>query len=338
MKTDEQVLVTGASGFIAKHCIVRLLNDGYRVRGSLRSLNRADEVKSAIAPQADVGRLEFVTLDLMSDEGWDAAANGCTYVLHVASPFPAYRPKHEDELIIPARDGVLRALNAAAKAGVKRTVLTSSIAAVSYGQPDHAPGVPFDESNWTNVEKAKSAYIKSKTIAERAAWDFIDSDAAGDMDLAVINPGAVLGPLLDKTYSTSGELIYKLIAGQVPASPHVGFSVIDVRDVADAHVEAMIRPEAGGKRFCCISDFAWMQDIALVLRAHGYKAPKGRLPNFALRLMALFDPAVRLLVSELDKRTDIDNTRLKTVLGIEPRTMEEMSLAMAATMKSFGVV
>ncbi|HHL43530.1 MAG TPA: aldehyde reductase [Hellea balneolensis] len=335
--SGQTVLVTGASGFIAKHCIIKLLNAGYQVRGSLRTPSRAEEVLAAIAPHADVERLSFVTLDLGSDEGWDKATRGCTYVMHVASPFPNTEPNHEDDLIIPARDGALRALRAAAKSGVKRTVMTSSTAAVAAGHDDLATRV-INEDTWSNIDKTKSAYMKSKTIAERAAWDFINSEAANGMELAVINPGAVLGPLLDKDYSTSGELVRKLISGEAPACPNIGFSSIDVRDVAEAHLRAMTMPEAAGKRFILISKFAWMIDISKALHAAGYKSPTRRLPDFLVRILAMFDKTIKLILPQLGEKTNIDNTRLRTVLGIEPRGIEEMSVAMAKTMIEYGVV
>jgi len=331
------VLVTGASGFIAKHCIVRLLNEGYVVRGSLRSPGRADEVRAAIATKAPTDDLSFVTLDLMSDDGWDEAAKGCTFVQHVASPFPNADPDDENDLIIPAREGALRAMRAAAKAKVKRVVLTSSMAAVAYGN-EHEPGYVYDEKDWSNIDGNISAYLKSKTIAERAAWDFIETPEAGNMELSVINPGAVLGPLLDSTYSTSGELARKLLAGEVPACPEIGFSCIDVRDVADAHFNAMTMPVAAGRRYLLIESYAWMLDISKILNEAGYKTPLKKLPNFMVHVMAMFDKTVRMIKRGLGKKENVSNERLRTELGIEPRSLKEMSLSMAESMVEFGVV
>lgn len=331
------VLVTGASGFIAKHCIVRLLNEGYAVRGSLRTPNRADEVRAAIATKAPTDDLSFVTLDLMSDAGWDDAAKSCTFVQHVASPFPNADPAHEDDLIIPAREGALRALRAAAKAGVKRFVLTSSMAAVAYGN-EHGTDYVYDENDWSNVDGDVSAYLKSKTIAERAAWDFMDTDAAGAMELSVVNPGAVLGPLLDETYSTSGEIVRKLLAGEVPACPDIGFTCIDVRDVADAHYNAMTMKIAAGRRYLLVESCAGMLDISKTLSGAGYKTPTKKLPNFAVHIMAIFDKTVRMIKPGLGKHEKASNKRLRTELGIEPRSIKEMSLSMAETMVEFGVV
>lgn len=329
------VLVTGASGFIAKHCILKLLAEGYAVRGSLRTPGRADEVRTALDRHVSTDDLSFVTLDLSDDTGWRDAMTGCSYVLHVASPFPSGPPAHEDDLIVPAREGVLRALRAAATAGVKRVVLTSSMAAIAYGHEDE--NKVMSEADWSVLD-GLTAYPKSKTIAERTAWDFIDTEAAGDMELAVINPGAVLGPLLDADYSTSGELVKKLINREAPACPRIGFSLIDVRDVAEAHYQAMIRPEAAGLRFFCINNFAWMQDVSKALSAAGYKTPLKMLPDFMVSILAVFDKTIALIKPELGRQTKTDNTRLRTVLGIEPRSMSEMSVAMADSMVEYGVV
>lgn len=332
------VLVTGASGFIAKHCIVKLLNEGYAVRGSLRTPGRAEEVRAAIATKAPTDDLSFVTLDLMSDDGWEAAAKGCTFVQHVASPFPNAAPNDENDLIVPAREGALRAVRAAAKAGVKRVVLTSSMAAIAYGHRDKGEDYVYTEDDWTNLDGGVSAYIKSKTIAERAAWDFMESKAAGDMQLSVINPGAVLGPCLDKTFSTSGEVVRKLLAGEVPACPDIGFTMIDVRDVADAHFNAMTLPVAAGRRYMLVEGFAKMLDVSKVLYEAGYKTPTKKLPNFMVRLLAIFDKTVRMITDGLGRDEKIDNTRLREELGISPRSIKEMTLSMAETMVEYGVV
>jgi len=331
------VLVTGASGFIAKHCIVRLLNEGYAVRGSLRTPSRADEVRAAIATKAPVDDLTFVTLNLDSDDGWDAAMKGCAFVQHVASPFPNSEPDDENELIIPARDGALRAMRAAAKAGVKRVVLTSSMAAVAYGHK-REPGYVHTEDDWSNLDGGISAYLKSKTIAEKAAWDFVGTKEASGMELSVINPGAVLGPLLDADYSTSGDLVGKLLKGDVPACPAIGFSCIDVRDVADAHYNAMTMPAAAGRRYLLIGEYAWMLDISKILYEAGYKTPTKKLPNFMVHFLGMFDKTIRMIKSGLGVKTECSNDRLRTELGIEPRSIKEMTLSMAETMVEFGVV
>ncbi len=336
-KSRGVVLVTGASGFIAKHCIVTLLNEGYAVRGSLRTPGRADEVRAAIATKADTKNLSFVTLDLMKDDGWDAACGGCEFVQHVASPFPMATPENENDLIIPAREGALRAVRAAAKAGVKRVVLTSSMAAIAYGH-EHGPDYVIDEKDWSNLNAPLGAYLKSKTIAERAAWDFVESDEGKGLELSVINPGAVLGPLLDKTYSTSGEMVAKFLRGEIPASPRIGFNCIDVRDVAEAHYRAMTLPVAAGRRYLCIEEFAWLGDIAKILSEAGYKVSTKQMPNWLVRFAALFDKTLATYKRALGRSENCSNKRLRTELGIEPHSLKDMVLSMASTMVEYGVV
>ena len=334
---NQTVFVTGASGFIAGHCILRLLKEGYAVRGSLRTSASADAVKMALAPHVSTHDLSFVTLDLSADEGWDEALKDCTYLLHVASPFPAAKPEHEDDLIIPARDGTLRALRAAAKAGVKRTVLTSSVVAIGYGE-DRDRDYVYTEDDWSNTDGEFSAYGKSKTFAERAAWEFMETQEAGEMELAVINPGAVLGPLLRSDFSSSGQIVKRLLDGSVPACPAIGFSFIDVRDVADAHYAAMLNPSAAGRRFLLVGHYAWMIDVSRVLHSAGYKSPTMKLPNFIVHILAMFDKSIRLLKSGLGVRRIFSNERMRTELNIQPRSLDDMVLSMAESMVRFDVV
>ena len=241
--SDEMVLVTGGSGFVGSHCILTLLNAGYRVRTTVRSLAKEPEVRRMLATAgADPGEeLSFVAADLGSDDGWPQAVAGCRYVLHVASPFPGRQPKDENDLIVPAREGALRVLRAARDAGVKRLVLTSSFAAIGYGTP--AKDTPYTEADWTDPTGRVSAYVKSKTLAERAAWDFIDREG-GDLELAVVNPVGILGPVLGRNLSTSIELVRRLLSGSLPGLPKTSFGLVDVRDVADLHLRAMVDPAA----------------------------------------------------------------------------------------------
>ena len=300
------VLVTGGSGFIGSHCILQLLEKGHEVRTTVRNLAREPEVRAMLkAGGAEPGsRLSFFAADLMKDEGWAEAAQGCDYVLHVASPFPPGVPKHEDELIVPAREGALRALRAARDAGVRRVVLTSSFAAIGYG---HKPrNKPFDETDWTNLDGGDIApYTKSKTIAERAAWDFIAREGNG-LELAVVNPVGVLGPVLGPDYSTSIQIVKRMMDGAMPGCPKLGFGLVDVRDVADLHIRAMTDPAAKGERFLAISgDYVWMRDVAHVLKermgAAAAKVPARQLPNWLVRSAALRVPELKLLLPELGK-------------------------------------
>ena len=336
------VLVTGASGFIGLHCVLQLLQQGYRVRGTVRSEARANEVREAMERNVDVGdRLEIVEADLARDAGWADAVRGCTYVLHVASPFPNQVPEHEDELIKPAMEGTLRVLKAAADAGVRRVVVTSSLAAVSGGHPVDNSRV-YSEDDWSIIERCPP-YPKSKTLAERAAWDFVASlDGEAPMELCVINPGAVLGPVLNRHYSTSGEIVRKLMAKELPGTAKIGFSWVDVRDVAAAHIAAMTAPGAAGQRFCCAIEFGYIDEVAYFLAKRfgpeGWNIPTRKLPNFIVRIVAMFDPAVKIVVSDLGQVRNVSNDRIRRVLNWQPRSLEEMAVSMGETMIQHGIV
>src|ERR1044071_491922 len=262
------ILVTGGSGFIGSHCILQLLAAGPQGRppgrGSRREAAEGAMLKVGGAEPGD--RLSFAVADLEADAGWPEAVAGCEYVLHVASPFPAGVPRNEDELIVPAREGALRVLRASRDAGVKRVVLTSSFAAIGYGHDPQA--APFDESSWTDLgDRHVRPYAKSKTLAERAAWEFIATEGQ-DLELSVVNPVAVFGPVLGADYSTSILLLQRLLDGAVPGCPKLWFGVVDVRDVADLHLRAMTNPAARGERFLAVAgDFMTVRDIARVLKA-----------------------------------------------------------------------
>jgi len=336
------VLVTGASGFIGLHCVLQLLQQGYRVRGTVRSEARANEVREAMERNVDVGdRLEIVEADLARDAGWADAVRGCTYVLHVASPFPNQVPEHEDELIKPAMEGTLRVLKAAAEAGVQRVVVTSSLAAISGGHPVDNSRV-YSEDDWSIVERCPP-YPKSKTLAERAAWDFVASlDGEAPMELCVINPGAVLGPVLNRHYSTSGEIVRKLMAKELPGTAKIGFSWVDVRDVAAAHTAAMTAPGAAGQRFCCAIEFGWIDEVGEILAKRfgpdGWRIPTRKLPNFIVRIVAMFDPTVKTVVSDLGRVRNVSNDRIRRVLNWQPHSLEEMVVSMGETMIQQGIV
>jgi nucleoside-diphosphate-sugar epimerase len=341
--TDGLVLVTGGSGFIGAHCILQLLDAGYRVRTTVRNLKREAEVRATLAAAgAEPGdKLSFVAADLEKDAGWAEAVAGCDYVLHVASPFPQVAPKHEDEIIVPAREGALRVLRAAKAAGVKRVVLTSSFAAIGYGHPPM--NRPFTEVDWSVVDGGDMrAYSKSKTLAERAAWDFMAQEGA-PMELAVVNPVGVLGPVLGADFSTSILIVQKLLDGAMPGCPRFSFGIVDVRDVADLHLRAMVRPEAAGQRFLAVAGkFLTMREIALVLRdrmgAAARRVPTKELPNFLVRIAALADPAVAQIVPELGKVKNASNAKAKSVLDWNPRSNEEAIVACAESLIRLGLV
>jgi dihydroflavonol-4-reductase len=337
------ILVTGGSGFIAGHVLLQLLNAGHQVRTTVRDLKREPEVRAMLRQGGvDSGeRLAVFAADLNDDAGWQQAIAGCEHVLHVASPFPANVPKHEDELIVPAREGALRVLRASRDAGVKRVVLTSSFAAIGYGHPPQS--VPFNETNWTNTTGTDvTAYVKSKTLAERAAWDFV-AQQGGALELSVVNPVAVFGPVLGPDFSTSVLLIHRLLSGEVPGNPRLSFGVVDVRDVADLHIRAMTHPAAKGERFLAVAgEFMLIRDIAMVLKrrmgAAGNKVPTRQLPNWLVRIAALRDPAVKQILPELGKLKNGTNEKAKRLLGWMPRSSEEAIVATAESLLQLGLL
>jgi nucleoside-diphosphate-sugar epimerase len=336
------VLVTGGSGFIGSHSILQLLAAGHRVRTTVRSLKREGEVRAMLKEGgAEPGdRLSFVAADLEDDAGWAKAASACDYVLHVASPFPPNVPKNEDELIVPAREGALRVLRASRDAGVKRVVLTSSFAAIGYG---HEPQTtPFNETNWTNLKGDTAAYVKSKTLAERAAWDFIAKEGGG-LELSVVNPVAVFGPVLGPDFSPSVLLLRRLMDGGVPACPRLYFGVVDVRDVADLHVRAMTHPAAKGERFLAVAgDCMSILEIAKVLRrrmgASARKVPRLQLPDWLVRIAAIRNSAVKQILPELGKIKNSTNERARRLLGWTPRSNEESIVAAAESLVRLGLL
>ncbi len=341
--SDELVLVTGGSGFIGAHCILALLNAGYRVRTTVRSLKREGDVR-AMLKQGGVdagGRLTFAAADLTQDAGWAQAVAGCEYVLHVASPLPPGVPKHEDELIVPAREGTLRVLRAARDAGVRRVVLTSSFAAIGYGHPVRKE--PFTEKDWTDPNGDDlSAYPKSKTFAEHAAWEFIAKEGGG-LELAVVNPVGVFGPVLGPDYSASILMVQRLMDGAIPGCPRLYFGAVDVRDVADLHVRAMTNPAARGERFLAVAgDFLSFVEIAKILKgrmgAAAKRVPTRQLPDFLVRLAALRDPAVKFILPELGKWKNATSEKAQRVLGWNPRTREDAVVATAESLVGLGLL
>ncbi len=337
------VLVTGGSGFIASHAIAQLLGAGYAVRTTVRSLNREADVRTLVKKAgADAGgRLAVSAATLESDAGWREAAEGCTYVLHVASPFPAGVPKHEDELIIPAREGALRVLRASRDAGVQRVVLTSSFAAIGYGGAPRTE--PFDETSWTDVNGVGvAAYAKSKTLAERAAWDWVKAEGGG-MELATVNPVAVFGPVLSKDFATSILLVEKMLNGAMPGFPKLQFGAVDVRDVADLHLKAMTHPAAKGERFLATAgDFISLAAMGAILKRRmgtaARRVPTRELPNWMVKLFALKEKAAGQIVPELGKPKNATSAKARAVLGWTPRDTEEALVATGESLVELGLV
>ena len=338
-----RVLVTGGSGFVGSHCILQLLAAGHEVRTTVRNMKREGDVRAMLkVGGAEPGnRLSFFAADLENDAGWKEAVSGCEYVLHVASPFPATLPKHEDELIVPAREGALRVLRASRNAGVKRVVLTSSFAAVGYGRAPQS--TPYDETNWTDpAGEGVSAYVKSKTIAERAAWDFIAREGGG-LELSVVNPVGIFGPVLGADYATSILLVQRLMTGTVPGLPRLYFGAVDVRDVADLHLRAMTQPAAKGERFLAVSgDFMSMLEIVRVLKSRmgdlAKKVPTRQLPNWVVRLASLRDPAIKQILPELGKMKNATSEKARRVLGWSPRSREDAIIATAESLLRLGLL
>ena len=339
-----RVLVTGGTGFLGAHCLIQLLAAGHEARATVRDLARAAELK-AMLRQGGAGtgadRVALFAADLNADKGWPEAVAGCDYVLHVASPFPSRAPKDENELIRPSRDGALRVLAAARDAGVRRVALTSSFAAIGYGSKNRKAA--FTESDWTDPDDPTvQPYQRSKTIAERAAWDFIAREG-GTLELAVINPVGILGPVLGADYSTSIHLVKRMIDGATPGCPDLWFGIVDARDVADLHIRAMTDPAARGERFLATAGhFLSVQQAAQILKDRlgdgGRAVSTRRLPNWLLRLVGLIDPEIRGMSPELGKRKDATSEKAQRLLGWKPRSPEEAILATARSLIELGLL
>ena len=342
--STERVLVTGASGFIAKHCIAELLRNGYAVRGTVRSKSRAPEIERAIERAGvDNPSLELAEADLTRDDGWGEAVRDCRYVLHVASPFPAAEPRDREALLGPARDGATRVVDAAARAGAQRVVVTSSIAAVMYcAKPDHEV---LTEEDWSNTRSVDiSTYAASKTLAERAAWERIGDlrEAGFETELSVVNPGFVLGPALDKDLSTSHHVMRMLGRGTYPAVPRIAYPIVDVRDVAAAHVAAMKEPSAAGERFICATDTLSLHEIGMhmieAVPDLKRKVPRFKAHSWFLRGAARFDRNLRAIRGDLDRRPQVSSSRARDVLGVMFRTPKEAIFSAVQSLRQLGIV
>ena len=332
------VLVTGGSGYIAGFLIKQLLDQGWRVHTTVRNPAREAALRPLLGGDADA--LRFFTADLMHDDGWATAMAGCSHVAHVASPFSTNAPRHEDDLIVPAREGVLRALRFAGAAGVARFVQTSSVAAIAYG---HGKGVHrFTEADWTDVNGPDVyAYVKSKTLAERAARDWI-AGQGGAMEFVSVNPAAVLGPVWSDDFSASIEVVRQLLGGLLPGCPDLGFGIVDVRDVADLHVRALTAHGIAGERFIAAGPFMKLIDVARVLKAQmpadARKVPTRTLPDWLVRVSALFNPMIRQITGELGNVRDADAGHALAMLGWQTRPVEQSIVDCARSLIERGVV
>lgn len=323
----ETVLVTGGSGFLAGHTISRLLDDGYRVRATLRSLSREPEVRATLKVPDDAP-LEFAAADLTEDAGWPGALAGCDYVMHMASPFPQDRPDDENELIVPAVDGTRRVLRAAYDAGVRRVVMTSSFAAMEYAPK--TSGAHYVETDWTDPD-GRAPYVKSKTLAERAAWEFVAAHPDGP-ELTVINPVGIIGPVFSNDYASSISLIKALLDGSPPVLPKLNFPLVDVRDVVDLHMRALTHPDAAGQRFLAAAGTPLpMAQMAAILRRRlgdaAARVPTRQVPDWVLRAAATVLPPLREITVNLGPPKIVSTAKAAQILGWQPRSAEDTVVA-----------
>lgn len=337
-----KVLLTGISGFLGAHTALQLLEKGYEVTGTLRKLDRADSIKTLLAAHTrHVDNLRFAQAELTDEKVWLTLTKGMDFVQHIASPFPRELPQHEDELILPAKNGVLHVLKAAAASGVKRVVLTSSSSTLMYGRPKGQESGLYDESAWTDVTNRADTtpYYLSKTIAERAAWDFMATDKSG-MALVTVLPGLMLGPVLEADFGTSANVVLKLLDGSMPAIPAIGYDVVDVRSVTDLLLRAMELPAAAGQRFIGNAGFLTLAQVAAILRERfpNRKIPRRILPNFLTRLLSWFDPAIRPILVDLGKQRRGDNRKAQQLLQWQPLDNREAVISCAESLLALGLV
>lgn len=342
LNSNKTVLVTGGSGFIAVHCILKLLQQGYTVRTTLRSLNRQNEVKDMlkVGGITSFDNLSFVEANLSDDKNWNEAVKGCEYVLHVASPTPIVKFTHEDEMIKPAKDGVLRVLRASKDANVKRVVLTSAFGAIGMGHKNRT--TPYTENDWTNINSNIHPYQKSKTIAEKAAWEYIKTEG-GNLEFSTVNPVGVMGPVLGVDYSHSNQSIKQMLEGEIKACPKISSCYVDVRDVADLHILAMTHPKANGERFLATTGTALsMLDIAKILKRRlgdeAKKVPAKEIPNWLMRIAALRKPSLKMLVTLLGQYIQASGDKAKKVLNWKPISSEDAIVATAESLLELGLI
>jgi|SRR5580658_2654687 len=339
---NETVLVTGGSGYIGGWTVIGLLQQGYRVKTTVRNLAREAEVRASLGRVADAGdRLSFHAADLTADVGWDEAAAGCDYVIHVASPLGVGAQADPNTLIVPAREGAHRAITAAIKAGAKRVVMTSSVAAASPSTRSGGGNYLADETTWTDPnDPSLDAYAKSKTLAEQDAWALIKAEG-GPTTLATVLPALVIGPVLSGDFSDSVQVVERLLTGRLPGLPRIGFNLVDVRDVADLHIRAMTDPAAAGERFIAAGKWAWMPEMADLLRARlgaaAPKVPSRRVPDFVLHIAGLFDKEIAWVAPSVGKVRDHTSAKAQKLLGWKPRPMEDSVLDCARSLLAEGI-
>ena len=332
-----KVFVSGGTGYIALHCIARLIKKGFVVKTSLRNMERQSEVINSISKVVDcTDKIEFCKLDLLKDDGWSDAISGCDYVLHVASPVLFGMPKDPDTLIKPALEGITRCLKASIKHKIKRFVMTSSFAAIGSGSDK----IEFDDQDWTDLQNEKHAYNISKTKAEQFLWSYINSLEDSDkIEVCSINPVVVIGPSLSDDTGTSNLAIRKLLDGSMPFIPKFGIDLVDVKDVADMHIEAMLNKDAAGKRFLLSADTIWYSEVADILRKNNFKkAPKYVVPNIFIKIFALFDKEAKLALDRLGKKYTLHSNNAKNILNWKPRSIEDTIINTAKQLRKLKII
>ncbi len=342
MANDKKVLLTGITGFVGSHTAIQLLENGYQVIGTLRDMKRANSIKKIIAQHtSQTDNLSFVEANIQDEHIWQKLMVGIDYVQHIASPFPKIMPKDENDLIIPAREGNINILSAASACGVKRVVITSSTAAISYGQPKEKRRRTFDETDWTDLERENdiAPYFKSKTLSEKAAWDFMKNDKS-DLELSVVCPGLILGPLLEKDFNASANVVIKLLDGSMPAVPQIGFDMVDVRSITSLLILAMEKPEARNQRYIGSSGYITFTDIAGILkRAYPkMKIPSKKLANFMVRVFSLFDATLKPILLDFGTERKMNNSKAINDLGWKTIKPEDTVLSSAASILQLGIV
>jgi dihydroflavonol-4-reductase len=338
---SKSILVTGVSGFIGLHTALHLLQYGYRVRGTIRTELLEKNAREALSKYCDTSQLEFARTDLLKDDGWMEAVHGCDFVIHTASPFPAENPKNENELIIPAVEGTLRVLRAAQTAGIKRFVMLSTSGAIFDGH--QGENRTFDESDWTDLWKTRLIYHKSKTLAERAAWDFVHSaENKSKMEMVAVNPTSVFGPVLDSHHHTSAEWYRTIMHAEVPGVSRTQLNFIDVRDLVDILEKAMTVPEAADKRFLCNGASIALLEFADILHQNfsnrGYRIINRILPDPVIRFFAIFIPKVRSVADTLGWKYSLSTEQARSVFGWQPRPYKQTIIDMAESLIKYGLV
>jgi dihydroflavonol-4-reductase len=340
--SSKRVLLTGITGFLGSHTAIRLLEQGYNVVGTLRNADRTKLISEIIGKHTkNLTNLTFAEADLNDSATWIHLTKSIDYILHIASPFPRELPKHENDLILPAKSGTLSILKAASENNVKRVVITSSIAAVVYGKTKNELRKIFDENDWTDESNNKDTtpYFRSKTIAEKEAWNFIEKNRS-DLELTTVLPGAILGPVLESDFGTSANMVIKILDGSSPALPKIGFDVVDVRSVSDLLIRAMEMPQAANKRYIASSGYITFKEIALMLKQHypDRKIPTSELPNFVIRLFSNFDASLKPVLIDLGIKRKIDISKAKNELNWQPLSIHEAVISCAQSIFDTGIV